>query len=98
MCHASSEESASPYEGIYIAAGDDVAVPVPVGPLLLELGVGQVGRGDELRRHGARHPALGLRAVARHAEDLEVLTPARDGRLGHLDRVRLLGRAVARFL
>src|SRR5213079_2023923 len=84
--------------GHHGAAGDDVAVPVPVGPLLLQLGVGQVRRGDELRRHEAGRAALRFGSMAWDAEGLKALPADRDGRPGSLDRVRLLGRDVALLL
>src|SRR5947208_3167060 len=84
--------------GHHRAAGDDVAVPVSVGPLLVELGVGQVRRGDELRRHGAARTALRFGPVAWDAERLKALPADGDGRLRGLDRVWLLGRDVALLL
>src|SRR5262247_4006442 len=54
-------------------ADDDVAVPVAVGALPLELCVGQIRRRDELRRDGTGDTSLALGPVAWRAERLKVL-------------------------
>src|SRR5262252_4157678 len=54
-------------------ADDDVAMPLAVGALPLQLGVGQIRRWDELRRDGTGDTSLALGSVARRAEGLKVL-------------------------
>src|SRR5262245_20209715 len=58
------------------AADDDVAVPAAVGALPLQIGVGEIGGRNELRRDGPRDAALAFGPVARRAERPE--SPATD--------------------
>src|SRR2546425_453406 len=80
------------------AADDDVAVPVAIGALALEIAVREIRRRDELRRHRPRHPAPGLGAMARHAERPEADAAEGDRLRRRLHGIRDLRRHVALLL
>src|SRR2546426_944713 len=80
------------------AADDDVAVPVAIRALALQLGVAQIRRWDELRRDGTGDATLALGAVAGRAEGLEVLAAGRYRVRRRPNRVRLSGRDITLLL